>query len=192
MISERSPPSAAAGESCGRSSSVAYIIGLRVLICTRASRRCTFYITRRCLKHLTSVDGIAVIELIVRIGYYITRRRGLIISLHSFVSVTGCRQSSGSIQNSLFSCSNVLTEPTKSASLQAARQGLAVLMASAVVVLKHETSTVRQSHNFISIVLTIGVVDYVTEVTSPLKFGSGPMSGRDATWGNIYGSCDFF
>jgi len=34
---------------------------------------------------------------------------------------------------------------------QAARQGLAVLMASASVVLKHETSTLRQRHNFISI-----------------------------------------
>jgi len=31
------------------------------------------------------------------------------------------------------------------------RQGLAVLMASAVVVLKHETSTLRQMHNFILI-----------------------------------------
>jgi len=30
-----------------------------------------------------------------------------------------------------------------------ARPGLAVLMASAVVVLKHETSNLRQSHNFI-------------------------------------------
>jgi len=42
---------------------------------------------------------------------------------------------------------------------QAARQGLAVLMASAVVVLKHETSTLRQSHNFISIDLKFGVGD---------------------------------
>jgi len=44
-------------------------------------------------------------------------------------------------------------------SSQAARQGLAVLIASAVVVLKHETSTLRQSHNFISIDLTFGVDD---------------------------------
>jgi len=57
---------------------------------------------------------------------------------------------------------------------QAARQGLAVLMASAVVVLKHETSTLRQRHNFISIDLTFGVGDYVREVTSPDKVGSGP------------------
>jgi len=64
---------------------------------------------------------------------------------------------------------------------QAARQGLAVLMASAVVVLKHETSTIRQRHNFMSIDLTFGVSDYVREVTSPDKVGSGPMSGRDAT-----------
>jgi len=61
-----------------------------------------------------------------------------------------------------------------------------VLMASAVVVLKHETSTLRQSHNFISINLKFGVGDYVREVTSPAKFGSDPMSGRDATWGATY------
>jgi len=66
---------------------------------------------------------------------------------------------------------------------QAPRQGLAVLMTSAVVVLKHETSTVRQRHNFISIDFKFGVGDYVREVTSPAKFGSGPMSGRAATWG---------
>jgi len=40
------------------------------------------------------------------------------------------------------------------------RQGLAVSMASAVVVLKHETSTLRQSNNFISINFTVGVGDY--------------------------------
>jgi len=46
---------------------------------------------------------------------------------------------------------------------QAARQGLAVLMASAVVVLKHET--LCQSHNFISIELKFGVGDiWVTRV----------------------------
>jgi len=61
--------------------------------------------------------------------------------------------------------------------------GLAVLMASAVVVLKHETSTLRHSHNCISIDLIFGESDYVREVTSPAKFGSDPMSGRDATWG---------
>jgi len=66
---------------------------------------------------------------------------------------------------------------------QAAWQGLAVLMASAVVKLKHETSTLRQRHNFISIDLTFGVSDYVREVTNPAKLGSDPMSGRDATWG---------
>jgi len=64
---------------------------------------------------------------------------------------------------------------------QAARQDLAVLMASAVVVLKHETSTLRQRHIFISIDFKFGVGDYVREVTSPDKVGSGPMSGRDAT-----------
>jgi len=61
--------------------------------------------------------------------------------------------------------------------------GLAVLMASAVVVLKHETSTLRLRHNFISIDFTFGVGDYARKVTNPDKVSSGPMSGRDATWG---------
>jgi len=69
---------------------------------------------------------------------------------------------------------------------QAARQGLAVLMASASVVLKHETSTLRQIHNFISIDCKFGVSDYVREVTSPAKFGSDQSSGQDATWGATY------
>jgi len=64
--------------------------------------------------------------------------------------------------------------------------GIAVLMASAAVVLKHETSTLRQSHNFISIDFKFGLGDNVREVTSPAKFGSNPMSGRDATWGATY------
>jgi len=59
--------------------------------------------------------------------------------------------------------------------------GLTVLMASAVVVLKHETSTLRQRHNFILIDFEFGVDDYVREVTRPDKVGSGPMSGRDTT-----------
>jgi len=66
---------------------------------------------------------------------------------------------------------------------QTAWQGSAVLMASASVVLKHETATLRQRHNFISIDLKFGVSDYIREVTSPAKCGSGPMNGRDATWG---------
>jgi len=43
----------------------------------------------------------------------------------------------------------------------AAWQGLAVLRASASVVLKHETSTLRQKHNFILIDLKFDVSDYV-------------------------------
>jgi len=58
---------------------------------------------------------------------------------------------------------------------------LAVLMVSTSLVLKHETSTLRQSHNFISIDFKFGVSGNVREVTSPAKFGSGLMSGRDAT-----------
>jgi len=60
-----------------------------------------------------------------------------------------------------------------------------MLMASAIVVLKHETSTLRQRHNFTSIDFKFGVSDYVREVTSPAKVGSGPMSGRDATWAQL-------
>jgi len=54
-------------------------------------------------------------------------------------------------------------------------------MASAVVVLKHKNSTLRQRHNFISIDFKFGVGDYVKEVTSPAKFGLDSMSGRDTT-----------
>jgi len=66
---------------------------------------------------------------------------------------------------------------------QAARQGLAVLMASAVVVLQHETTTLHQCHNFISIDFKFGMGNYVREVTSEDKVGSGPRSGRAAMWG---------
>jgi len=44
-------------------------------------------------------------------------------------------------------------------------------MASAVVVLKHETSTLRQRHKFISIDFKFGVGEYVREVTNPDKVG---------------------
>jgi len=53
-----------------------------------------------------------------------------------------------------------------------------MLMASAVVVLKHETSNLRQSHNFISIDFKFGAGDYVRQVTSPAKVDSGPMSSH--------------
>jgi len=66
---------------------------------------------------------------------------------------------------------------------QAARHGSAVLMASAVVVLKLKTSTLRQSHNFISIDLKFSVRNNVREIISPAKFGLDPMSAQDATWG---------
>jgi len=67
---------------------------------------------------------------------------------------------------------------------QAARQGLAMLTASAVVVLKHETSTLRQRHNVILIDFKFGVGDLhnVMEVTNSDKVSSGPMSDQDATW----------
>jgi len=60
-----------------------------------------------------------------------------------------------------------------------------MLMASSVGVLKHETSTLRQIYNYISIDFKFGVGDNVREITSPAKVGSGPMISRDATWGNI-------
>jgi len=58
-----------------------------------------------------------------------------------------------------------------------------MFMASALIVLKHETSTLCQRHNFISIYFKFGVGDYVREVTGPAKFGSDPMSSHDATSG---------
>jgi len=48
-------------------------------------------------------------------------------------------------------------------------------MASKIVVQKQETSILRQSRKFISINFKLGVGDYVWEVTSPDKVGSGPM-----------------
>jgi len=42
-----------------------------------------------------------------------------------------------------------------------------VLMASAMVVLKHVTSTLRQRHTLISIDFKFGVGDHVREVTNP-------------------------
>jgi len=63
-----------------------------------------------------------------------------------------------------------------------------MLLASTVLVLKHESSTLRQRHNLLSIIdnkfdFKFGVGDYVREVTSHVKFGSDLMSGRDATRG---------
>jgi len=58
-----------------------------------------------------------------------------------------------------------------------------VLMASAVVVLKHKTSTLHQRHHFISNDFKFCVGDNVWDVTSPDKVGSDPISGRDDTWG---------
>jgi len=55
-------------------------------------------------------------------------------------------------------------------------------MASAVVVLIHETSTLRQSQFYINW-FKFSVGDYVREVTSPAKFGSDAISGRAATSG---------
>jgi len=51
-------------------------------------------------------------------------------------------------------------------------------MVSVVVVLKHETSTLRQSHIFLSIDFKFGVGDCAREVTSSAKVGLSPMSGR--------------
>jgi len=66
-------------------------------------------------------------------------------------------------------------------------------MASAVVVLKYETSYLRQSNNFIKSDFKFGVGDYVREVTGPAKVDSWPISGRDDTWGSTYtGTVTFF
>jgi len=67
-------------------------------------------------------------------------------------------------------------------SSQAARPaGLSRVNGVTVVELKHETSTLRETHYSISIALTFGMGDHVREVTSPAEFGLDPMSGQDAT-----------
>jgi len=64
-------------------------------------------------------------------------------------------------------------------------------MASAVEVLKHKTSTLRQRHNFISINFNFGVGDNVREVTNSDKVGLGRWAVEKARGGNIYGYYDF-
>jgi len=60
---------------------------------------------------------------------------------------------------------------------QGARQGLAVLLATAVVVLKHVTSTTYQSHIYESIDLKFLKGDYVTRFSHPAKFSEYRFSG---------------
>jgi len=55
-------------------------------------------------------------------------------------------------------------------------------MASAVIVLKHETSTLRPSHNFISTDLKLGVGNNVTHFSNPAKFGEDRISGGAPKW----------
>jgi len=71
---------------------------------------------------------------------------------------------------------------------------IAVLMASAIVVLKHETSTLRQSHNSISIDLTLGMGDYVRVCHQPCQiwFGSNERSLRHVGVAYTGTSCDWF
>jgi len=64
---------------------------------------------------------------------------------------------------------------------QAARQGLAVLMAAAVVVQKHENSITHQSHIYESINLKFGYADYVRRFSNPAKFGEDRFSGGAPT-----------
>jgi len=65
---------------------------------------------------------------------------------------------------------------------QAAWQGLVMLMATAVVVLKHETSTTYQSHIYESIDMKFGWGDHVTRFSNPAKFGEDRVSGIAPTW----------
>ena len=51
-------------------------------------------------------------------------------------------------------------------------------MAMSQVVLKHETSTLRQRNIFGLIDFKFGVSKYVGEVTNPAKFGEDPMCGQ--------------
>ena len=52
---------------------------------------------------------------------------------------------------------------------QAARQGLAVLMAMVQVVLKWQNSTAYQSHNYESFVFKFGKGDNFTRINNPAK-----------------------
>jgi len=54
---------------------------------------------------------------------------------------------------------------------------LLMLMATAVVVLKHETSTTYQSHIYQAIDLKFGKSDYVTRFSNPAKFSEDRFSG---------------
>jgi len=67
-----------------------------------------------------------------------------------------------------------------------------VLMASAVVVLKHETSTLRQSHNFISFDFKFGVGDNVREDTALPNLVWIRLVVETPREGNKYGSCHFY
>jgi len=55
-------------------------------------------------------------------------------------------------------------------------------MATAVVVLKHETSTIYQSHIYESIDLKFGQGDYVMRFSNPAKYGEDRFSGGAPTW----------
>jgi len=66
----------------------------------------------------------------------------------------------------------VLLRRTVPVSSQAARQSFTVLMASTVVVLKHETSALRQNHNLISIDFTFPKHEFQMPIaTTALIFG---------------------
>jgi len=55
-------------------------------------------------------------------------------------------------------------------------------MASAVVVLKYETSTTYQSHIYELIDLKFRWVEHVTRFSNPATFGEDRISGGAATW----------
>jgi len=69
--------------------------------------------------------------------------------------------------------------------IQATRQGLAVLMATAVVVLKHETSITYQSHIYESIDSKFGQGNKVTRFSNSAKFGEDRFVSPHS--GEIYG-----
>jgi len=55
-------------------------------------------------------------------------------------------------------------------------------MATAVVVIKRETSTTYQSHIYESIDLKFGLGNNVTRFSNPAKFGEDRFSGGAPTW----------
>jgi len=74
---------------------------------------------------------------------------------------------------------------------QAARQGLAVLLATALAVLKHETSTLRQRHNLYQLISNWAWVITLGRSPTLTKLVRVRWAVKKPRGVNIYGYCDF-